>query len=297
MMKYCKGKLKPYHQIVQSNALIMAEHKMNLNELLAFKMVVSAIDTSNNNPNFREVSLKKADVLRFIFPSLEKTKANNISGGYYKKCKDYFMRLTEVEVVIKDKKKYIYTAPCSHVEWKKNESLVKISFSEDIAPYIFNLQKNFTKYEVGRLKYMKSKYAVRLYEYFNMMVHYTAYTWTISLSEFRRMLGVQNKYKEFKELRKGVLDLAIKELQSTFMLNGLETRKTNFNIEYKSIKGGCEVIAIEFSVKNRVKNRVKNSVKNSVKDSVTDRVKKTAKRIRKKFNNIFKYDILKRKKK
>ena len=256
MMEDSTVKIKPYYQVVQNNALIMAEHKMNLNELIAFKMVVSAIDTSHDNPNFREVSLKKTDVIKFLFPSLMKTKTDDISGEYYKKCKNYLRRLTKVEVIIEDEKKIIYTVLCSHVEWEKNTDIVKISFSEKIAPHILNLQKNFTQYEVSRLKYMKNKYTVRMYEYFKMMVHDTAYTWTVSLSEFRRMLGVQNKYKDFNELRREVLDPAVKELQSTFMLNGVETRKTDFDIDYKLIKGGyhsCEVVAIEFSVTDRVK--------------------------------------------
>ena len=262
MMEDSTGKLKPYYQVIQNNPLIMAEHKMNLKELIAFKMVVSAIDTSHENPNFREVSLKKTDVIKFIFPSLSTTGAPDISGEYYKNCKNYLRRLTKVEVIIEKEKEYIYTVLCSHVKWQKKEDLVKISFSEEIAPYILNLQQNFTKYEVGRLKYMKNKYTVRMYEYFNMMVHDTTYKWTVSIDEFRRMLGVQNKYKKVNELRREVLDPAVKELQSTFMLNGVKTRKTDFEIDYKLIKGGynsSEIVAIEFNV--------------------TDIVKKTAKRI------------------
>ena len=254
------GKLKPYYQVVQDNALIMAEHRMNLKELLAFKMVVSAIDTSNDNPNFREVSLKKTDAIKFMFPSLSKTEAHDISGDYYKRCKNYFRSLMKVEVVIEDEEEYLYTVLCSHVGWKKKEDSVKISFSEKIAPYILNLQKNFTKYEIGRLKYIKSKHAVRLYEYFNMMVHDVSYTWTVPLPEFRKILGIENTYKEFSLLRQAILDPAIKELQSTFILDGAKTRKTDFEIDYKLIKGGynnSEVVAIEFSVTDVVKKAAK----------------------------------------
>ena len=260
MMEDSTGKLKPYYQVVQDNALIMAEHKMNLKELIAFKMVVSAINTSNDNPEFREVSLKKTDVIKFLFPALKETEAHNITGEYYKRCKNYLRKLLKVEVIIENKKEQIYTVLCSHVKWEKAENLVKISFSGKIAPYILNLQKNFTQYEVGRLKYIKSTYAIRLYEYFNMMVHDVSYTWTVSIAEFRKMLGVQNKYKEVTRLRIKVLDPAVKELQSTFMLNGVETRKTDFNIDYKLIKGGynsSEVVAIEFSVTDIVKKAAK----------------------------------------
>jgi len=40
---------------------------------------------------------------------------------------------------------------------------------------------------------------------------------------------MQKTYKEFIKLCKVVLNPAIKELQSTFMLNGAETRKSTLN--------------------------------------------------------------------
>ena len=81
MMEDCTGKLKPYYQYMQNDKSIMVEQKTNLNELIVFKKVFSSINFSNNNPNCREILLKKTDIIKCLYP-LAKTEAHNISEGY-----------------------------------------------------------------------------------------------------------------------------------------------------------------------------------------------------------------------
>ncbi|WP_267284265.1 RepB family plasmid replication initiator protein [Moraxella lacunata] len=46
----------------------------------------------------------------------------------------------------------------------ENEAIVRLKFSDDVAPLITLLEKNFTSYELEQVAGLTSKYAVRLYE-------------------------------------------------------------------------------------------------------------------------------------
>ena len=151
MMEDCTGKLKPYYQYMQNDKSIMVEQKTNLNELIVFKKVFSSINFSNNNPNCREILLKKTDIIKCLYP-LAKTEAHNISEGYDEKCKNFLIEVMETEVIIEDKNEYLYTNLFSYIEWEKYTDIVKIAFSESIEPYILNLQKKIIQHEGNSLK-------------------------------------------------------------------------------------------------------------------------------------------------
>ncbi len=90
-------------------------------------------------------------------------------------------------------------------------------------------------------KNLKHKYSLIIYDlikdYENVEIP------TINIEEFRKILGVENKYKNFQDLKKRVINPVINEINSN--------PDIDWTIEYKLIKRGPKYVAIKFIKKRK----------------------------------------------
>ena len=95
---------------------------------------------------------------------------------------------------------------------KIKDNIISIRIDNDLKPYLLELNKNFTMYELFWTLHFKSKYSIRLYELIKS-IHFDnsrPYTRIFKFEELRDLLGAENyDYSNFK-LR--VLDVAVKEV-------------------------------------------------------------------------------------
>jgi plasmid replication initiation protein len=88
--------------------------------------------------------------------------------------------------------------------------IIKLQFSPAIVPYITRLEKEFTRYQLEKVAYMSSAYAIRLYE---LLIQWgsTGYR-EIELEQLRKILMVVDEYKAIKDLKKWVIDIALSQI-------------------------------------------------------------------------------------
>ena len=90
-------------------------------------------------------------------------------------------------------------------------------------------------------KNLKHKYSLIIYDlikdYENVEIP------TINIEEFRKILGVENKYKNFQDLKKRVINPVINEINCN--------PDIDWTIEYKLIKRGPKYVAIKFTKKRK----------------------------------------------
>ena len=91
--------------------------------------------------------------------------------------------------------------------------LIQIKLDHDLMPYLLNLKKNFTKYELIWTLKFRSKYAIRLYELCKSIHYHDTQPMErqFSLDEIRQRLGAEN-YKTYQHLKERVLDNAVNEI-------------------------------------------------------------------------------------
>ena len=92
---------------------------------------------------------------------------------------------------------------------------IKIRLDNDMKPYLLQLNKNFTMYELVWTLNFKSKYTIRLYE-LAKSIHFNdweSYSHIYSLSELRTLLGAE-KYTTFTNFRLRVLEPSIAEINT-----------------------------------------------------------------------------------
>lgn len=106
------------------------------------------------------------------------------------------------------------------------EGYIDIVLSDSLRPYLLELEKNFTKYELINVLTLKSKHSIRLYELFksNLWLH----KWMVSIAELKEILNIEDKYKEYKDFNKRVIAPSVREI----------SKYTDIQVEYEPIRTG-----------------------------------------------------------
>jgi len=227
--------------VVQGNTLIKATHKLNKNEILTFKKIISMIDTKYRE---REIKISKLDIINFLFPKLKNK--NDINGECYKKAKTYCKKLMETTLDFYEEGtygKFTSYSLCSKFEWPYKDSYLTIEFSDRIMPYLFELKKCFTQYPIEILKKLSNRNTIRIFEYCRMNLHSKkeSFNWAVPLIEFKRILDLENQYPRFNSFREKVLEKCIPEINE----------KTNIHIEIETVREFRAVQELIFNVKEK----------------------------------------------
>ena len=89
---------------------------------------------------------------------------------------------------------------------------VNIRFATDIYPYLSELEKNFTKYRLANIVQLTSVYAVRLYELLICWLGQGLHNKEFDIDDFRRLMGVDDKYSQFGQLKDRVITPALEQI-------------------------------------------------------------------------------------
>lgn len=160
------------------------------------------------------------------------------SGENYKLVRDTLKSLRDKSIIIQ-----LENGTETSVSWinkfwsNKGKGYAKIRFDEDIAPYIFDLCNNTTRYELLNVLPMKSKYSVRLYELCRSWSGLKVKVYTIE--EIKRLLNIkQGELSRYPDFRRRVLETSQKEINNL----------TDLNVIFEPIKKGRKVIKIKFII-------------------------------------------------
>lgn len=116
-----------------------------------------------------------------------------------------------------------------------------LCLGEQIRPYILELNKWFTQYQLKSIVGMKSVYGIRLYEILKCDDNKSRDTkniFTYEIQTLREMLGCEEKYKQIKEFKHRVIEKAISEVNE----------HTDLLVYYEYIKTGRRVTAVKFEL-------------------------------------------------
>lgn len=119
---------------------------------------------------------------------------------------------------------------------------VELRLNEKLRPYLLELKRNFTQYQLIYTLFFRSKYSIRLYElacsiHFNEMAEYKK---RYNLDELKKILDSEG-YRGFRDFRRRVLDTAVREINE-------HSDKT---ITYETITHGRKVLGIEFTISSK----------------------------------------------
>lgn len=118
---------------------------------------------------------------------------------------------------------------------------ITLCLSEQIRPYLMELNKWFTQYQLKNIIGMKSVYGIRLYEILKCddnKARKEKCTFSYRINNLREMLNCENKYKQIKEFKEKVIEKAVQEINNN----------TDLFVSTKYIKTGRKITDIQFEI-------------------------------------------------
>ncbi|MGP9493505.1 replication initiation protein [Psychrobacter sp. AOP5-GZ1-6] len=228
--------------VSQSNDLVLATYTMTTKEKQLLLACVSQIDS-------REGAREITKQTKFTIT------VEQIRDVFYNKGNDknLFRDLSEVSARLQDRKATIHIAEgdklvtnfVSAVRFQKFKGRVILTFAEDILPYLTELKANFTKYRLIEISQLSSTHAIRLYELIVCWTGLFTYKQEFELDDFRYVMGVSGKYKQFGQLKESVIDKAIAEIN--------EHTDFNISVEYRKVGRTFVSMTLRFHKKSLAK--------------------------------------------
>ena len=231
--------------IVKDNALIEASHRLGEAEqrlvLLAILKARGVGDTVEQLKD-KMLTIHADDYIK------------NFGGtrqGAYKALKQAVMGLFDAKwgykyLTNKGEQRVRYERFTQSADYGQGEGAVKFMFANAIIPMLVELEKRFTSYEIGQVAGLSSSYAMRLYEFcIQHLDKKTGKGWLeISLDDLRFRLGLlPTEYNRMGDFKKGVLDLAVNQLN----------KNTDLIATYTQRKQGRVIVGFRFDFERKQK--------------------------------------------
>lgn len=212
--------------VTKSNALIDASYKLNVQAQKLVLACLAKVDPRNDIP--KEMSLSASE-----FGELMGIK-NNARRDLYRAADTLF----KSSVILKDDKEEVELYWIQRKAKKlKGEGLITLTWSDEVLKYISQIKSRFTSYKLRNIANLQSSHSIRLYEL--LMKFNATGERIIYLDDFKSALGISDKYKEFKVLKRDVITPSVKELN----------QRSDLVIKFETIKKGRSVAALAFEFK------------------------------------------------
>lgn len=210
----------------KSNALIEASYKLTLQEQRVLLMCIGKLNPQDEQPE-KKFQLT-ANEFFLAFPDMGNANAE-------RHLQSAIDRLWDRSIIInwKDKKEEVRWIQ-GRAKYFTGEGKIELVFSDLIMPYLTQLKGQFTSIAVKNVSALKRTYSIRIYEL--LMQFKKTGDRLISVDDFRSMLGLEDKYSQFKRLNDDVIKPAIQELNE----------KSDLMVLIDTVKKGRRVVALHF---------------------------------------------------
>ena len=123
-------------------------------------------------------------------------------------------------------------------KYHEGEGWVEIAWWPELLPFLTNLKKHFTSYQLKQASALRSMYSWRLLE---LLTRYKDTGWAeYTIEDFAASMDATEKQRQnFAAIRRRIIEPAVKEL----------TLKDGWLIEWEPIKAGRKVKALHFKFK------------------------------------------------
>lgn len=228
-----EANIKDYYWVNQSREIINTQQDLDLMERRLIFSIVSLVQPDDEEFKTYTVSIK------------ELGKLIGVEGGsFYERVEKALSQLQSKQVkIVQGDTRTVMTWVKTAI-YKEGEGRVTIKLNEDLAPFLRDLKRAYTKFRLNNVLKLKSEYNWRLYELLKEREFRKERI--IKVKELRHLLNIpDDKYKMLKHLRE-LIDRAQQELEE----------KTDITFTYDIHKRvGRSVESFIFRISKNVKNQ------------------------------------------
>lgn len=221
--------------VVKHNQMIEARYSMSIMEQRILLFLISQLDFENQNVT--QVQIATADLINFFEISNQ--------GNSFKSIRNACENLMSCKIDLSTTDDVHLINVFGEIDHKKGSGIINASFYHKILPYLFALKSHFTKYKLSAVAKFKSEYSIRIYELLKMHEYQASnnhFFKVVEINNFRKMLGVTDKYRNFNNFETDVLIRATKEINE----------RSDILITYEKIRKGKIISEIKFNCQSKV---------------------------------------------
>lgn len=217
------------YPVRKSNDMIQkSRYSLSLREQRLLLYAISLIKEDDKGEERYKIGIRDAARICGQTEKIGKLLIDNVFDGFAALADKGFAIYTERETKVQ----------CHFIEHPEQDKEGNIEFNFDpyIVPYLFNVKKKFTQYDLGIVVKMRSTYGIRLYELLKSFEYLKSKR--ILLPELRERLGAQEKsYDKYSLFKKYVLEPALNDIKNTDLC-----------VDYVEMKEGKKVVGIHFVI-------------------------------------------------
>ncbi len=222
--------------VVQSNRLIESRYSLTTGEQRLIMAMISLIHP--NDQDFKPYILKIQDLAVYLNIDIKNA---------YREADKITSRLMERVLHIPEPDgsllKVHWVSSARHEKGK-----VTIKFDPDLKPYLLQLKKQFTRYQLTIIAQFQSTYTIRIY---SLLKQYQQIGYReIDILELREILGIkENEYPRFDNFKARVLNQAKKEFETK--INKGKSYKSDITFDLETIRTGRKITRLRFNIKKQ----------------------------------------------
>lgn len=122
-----------------------------------------------------------------------------------------------------------------------DKSKLRISFHPKMRPYLLELKDKYLMYKIDNVLRLPTSYSIRLYELTKQYAKIGKRS--LSIDEFKKILGIEDKYKQYTHLKKRIIEPSIEHINE----------HTDIILAYKEEKKGKKVVKLLFVIQDKTK--------------------------------------------
>ncbi len=197
-----------------------------------------------------ETYLVPVSEIEYILKSDETKK----HGSFYERLDDLLDSITDKKITFPTDFTVDGHRLRGHINWvagavpKYDEHgvlCVEFGFSPQMKPFLLGLKERFTRFEFLEVAKMKSGFSIRIYQmckaYYFENIRHGRNVFAANIKDFKSRLGIADKYPDFRNFRRKVLDVAREEINE----------KTHLRIDYDFIKKGRNITDLRIVINEK----------------------------------------------
>ena len=218
--------------VTMANVIVRSAFNLNLSEMRLLSAALANTDATDTRAltteSFWTVKLSAIDYAKTFKVSLD------TAYEQMEKAADRLLRHLVVRPHPTRKGVTLKHQWLSRGEYEKGRGTVTLTWHEDIRPFVLGLRKEFTTYRLNQASAFRSVYTWYLW---NTLKSWQGIgRWSPSLEEFAVCMSAESYLGNFKEMRRRVLEPAVKELRE----------KNNMEIVWEQVTEGRKTVGLRF---------------------------------------------------
>lgn len=222
--------------IVQHNDLIASSYRLDIDEIRLINLALTKIDSRKPNIGIIE-----------IYPDEFSEKFNLDKKNIWRNMKNSLLSIMmkPVKIRFKDENGKLkesviaWLGKTTYFVDQNDGAKIELKFTEDVSPYLFELQGNFTKINFEYASRLNTAFSFRLYQWLireHRIKKGQYYELTMGLDEIKKSAQLDNSYPRWADFKRYVIEPAIDAIN----------QKTNLSVSYNVIKQGKKIHSMIF---------------------------------------------------